>query len=126
MERVAPGSSGPGSLEYAQWQQGEGGGREGFLMPPCLATTWQQYRLARDRQNVEDMPVQMDDEREMAVAEARSIIEEFGAAGDAAKIERLADGLFKSLKSYDQGPDFGRLVIKQLRLIARETRQGIG
>jgi len=68
----------------------------------------------------------MGDTKALARAEALDIIEDFKAGDDPDQIERAADGLLRSLKRYDQGPDFGREVIRQLRLIAKERRQRTG
>ena len=47
-------------------------------------------------------------------AECDSILlDYFGGEASAATLGRAADGMMKSLRSYDRGPDFGRLVIRE-------------
>ena len=50
------------------------------------------------------MPEKMDDMKALARTEALDIIADFKAE-TSGEIENLADGLLRSLKSYDQGPD---------------------
>lgn len=47
-------------------------------------------------------------------AECDSILlDYFGGEVSAATLRRAADGMMRSLKAYDRGPDFGRSVVRE-------------
>ena len=39
-------------------------------------------------------------------------------------LNRAADGMMKSLRSYDRGPEFGRLVVREFHKRANRTADG--
>lgn len=41
------------------------------------------------------------------------LLDYFDGVVSAATLRRAADGMMQSLKSYDRGPDFGRLVVRE-------------
>jgi hypothetical protein len=46
--------------------------------------------------------------------ECDSILRDYyGGLANEGTLRRAADGMMRSLKSYDRGPDFGRLVIRE-------------
>jgi len=41
------------------------------------------------------------------------LVDDFDGEVSPATLRRAADGMMRSLQSYDRGPDFGRLVIRE-------------
>ena len=50
------------------------------------------------------------------------LLDYFGGVASEASLRRAADGMMHSLKSYDRGPDFGRLVVREFNKRAAELK----
>jgi hypothetical protein len=49
------------------------------------------------------------------------LLDYFGGEASAETLRRAADGMLKSLRSYDRGPDFGRMVVREFNKRAAEA-----
>ena len=50
------------------------------------------------------------------------LVDDFDGEVSPATLRRAADGMMRSLRSYDRGPDFGRLVVREFNKRAADFK----